>query len=137
MLLMCLNCETRLNRHQTKYCSNDCQRQYENKMKVESWLAGKTSGSHIYGVSYPIKRYLREQCGNACTLCGWSKVNPTTGVVPLEVDHIDGDWNNGSKENLRLICPNCHSLSPNFRALNKGKGRHTTLKSKGKAVFGS
>lgn len=25
---------------------------------------------------------------------------------------------------FELICPNCHSLTPTFRALNKGKGRN-------------
>jgi Zn finger protein HypA/HybF involved in hydrogenase expression len=28
----------------------------------------------------------------------------------LEVDHIDGDWKNNIPENLRFLCPNCHSI---------------------------
>jgi 5-methylcytosine-specific restriction endonuclease McrA len=35
----------------------------------------------------------------------------------------DGNSENNLEENLRLLCPNCHSLSPNFRNLNKGYGR--------------
>jgi ssDNA-binding Zn-finger/Zn-ribbon topoisomerase 1 len=64
-----------------------------------------------------------EKFGERCTICGWSKKNLATGKVPLEIDHIDGNSDNNTEANLRLICPNCHSLSPNFRNLNKGKGR--------------
>ena len=32
----------------------------------------------------------------------------------LEIDHIDSNWKNNSPENLRFLCPNCHSLTPSF-----------------------
>lgn len=41
----------------------------------------------------------------------------------MQIDHIDGDYKNCRPENLRILCPNCHSLTPTFGALNKGKGR--------------
>ncbi|KOT94182.1 MULTISPECIES: HNH endonuclease signature motif containing protein [Streptomyces] len=41
--------------------------------------------------------------------------------IPLEVDHIDGDWRNNRVENLRLLCPNCHSVTDTYRG--RGKGR--------------
>ncbi len=43
--------------------------------------------------------------------------------MPVEVEHIDGDWRNNRLENLILLCPNCHALTPTFRGLNRGKGR--------------
>ncbi len=68
-------------------------------------------------------RFLLEKHGERCSRCGWNKKNTNTGKVPLEVDHIDGIADNNSEDNLRLLCPNCHALTPNFRNLNKGKGR--------------
>ena len=39
--------------------------------------------------------------------------------IPLELDHIDGNHQNNALDNLRLLCPNCHSLTPTFRGKNK------------------
>ena len=49
-----------------------------------------------------------------------------TNTLPLEIDHIDGNSENNSEENLRLICPNCHSLTANYRGANRGNGRNIT-----------
>lgn len=38
--------------------------------------------------------------------------------IPLELDHIDGDSDNNALSNLRLLCPNCHALTPTYRARN-------------------
>jgi hypothetical protein len=75
------------------------------------------------GISNHIKRYVNEKYGNQCSECGWSKQHPLTGNVPLEIDHINGDAEDNREENLRLLCPNCHALTLNFRNLNKGNGR--------------
>ncbi len=107
-----------------KYCSNRCQQEYQRARYLREWKAGKRSGLQTIGiVTVTIKRYLREKFGDKCCICGWSKVNPKTGKVPLVADHIDGNWRNNAEENLRLICPNCDALLPTFSALNKGNGR--------------
>jgi 5-methylcytosine-specific restriction endonuclease McrA len=43
--------------------------------------------------------------------------------VPLTVNHKDGDSENHRPDNLELLCPGCHSLTPNFGKLNLGRGR--------------
>ena len=39
----------------------------------------------------------------------------------LQIDHIDGDFHNNLAENLRLLCPNCHSQTPNFAGRSRGR----------------
>ena len=39
----------------------------------------------------------------------------------LEVDHIDGDYHNNLAENLRFLCPNCHTQTDNFSGRSRGK----------------
>jgi hypothetical protein len=41
--------------------------------------------------------------------------------IALEIDHVDGDSDNDSRNNLRAICLNCHAQTTNFRGKNKGK----------------
>jgi len=65
------------------------------------------------------RRIIREEvfpreCA-ACRNAEWKG-----SVVPLELDHIDGDHGNNAKENLQLICPNCHALTPHYRVKKPG-----------------
>jgi predicted RNA-binding Zn-ribbon protein involved in translation (DUF1610 family) len=49
--------------------------------------------------------------------------------IRLHVDHVDGDYHNNLPENLRFLCPNCHSQTPNFAGLSRGKytGAYTRI----------
>jgi len=110
-----------------KYCGQSCAGS-ANKFDIEAWLNGEIDGTIIGGCSTAIKNYLLKQCNHKCPKCGWGEIHPITGKTPLEVNHIDGDSKNNKPENLEILCPNCHSLTPNFRALNKKSSRtHRSL----------
>lgn len=55
-----------------------------------------------------------------CEMCGWAG-KALDGRIPLELDHINGDSADNRIENLRILCPNCHSLQPTHRGLNRKK----------------
>ena len=55
-----------------------------------------------------------------CELCGWAMTSKD-GRLPLELDHINGNRNDNRIENLRILCPNCHSLQVTHRARNRDK----------------
>lgn len=91
---------------------------------IESWKNNFTDGmSGQTNISAHIRRYLFIKYDSKCCKCGWNEVNLTTKKIPLEVNHIDGNYKNNMEENLELVCPNCHSLTSNFKSLNRGKGR--------------
>lgn len=57
---------------------------------------------------------------NYCEHCGWAE-KTIDGYTPLELDHINGDRHDNRIENLRILCPNCHSLTPTYRGRGKRK----------------
>jgi Zn finger protein HypA/HybF involved in hydrogenase expression len=122
----CAHCSQNLKAPLNRYCSNKCQADHQYVNYIEDWKSGKVSGTrgiNAKNISGHLHRFLSEKQGGACSLCGWNEIHPITGKVPLEIDHIDGDSANNQEANLRLVCPNCHALTPNFRNLNKGNGR--------------
>lgn len=120
----CLNCGIELKKHQNKFCSNKCQFKLKEKSYIEKWKSGFESGlKGKDGLSPYIRKYIFNKYDSKCSICGWSEINKTTGKIPLEVEHIDGDYKNNKEDNLTLLCPNCHSLTSTYKSLNTGKGR--------------
>lgn len=111
--------------------------EWQHKLFIEKWKKGNIVITK--NISGYLRRYIIYKTGEKCSLCGWKKRHSVTGKVPLEIDHIDGNADNNLESNIRLICPNCHALTPHFRNLNKGKGRkwRTDMIRKNKQVLGS
>ena len=116
----CPSCEGSLSRPGQKYCSIACQKQFQYRQKLQQLENGtyRTTNFRCF-----VRTYLVEKLGERCARCGWNERNPKTGRVPIEVEHIDGNFENNLPENLTLLCPNCHSLTETFRGLNRGRGR--------------
>ena len=108
-----------------KYCTQQCQASHRNALSVEAWLAGDLRG--WTGKTGQLKRfvrnYLKNSRGSACSQCGWDGKHPVDNNSLTEIDHIDGDAHNCVPENLRILCPNCHSMTATHRARNKNSKR--------------
>ncbi len=119
----CLYCNKPL-KDNNKYCNNICQANYRYRDYISKWKSGKVNGlKGKYQISNHIRKYLMIKYKHKCSRCGWSKVNPYTKVIPLEIEHLDGNYLNNNEDNLALLCPNCHSLTPTYKGANKGNGR--------------
>ena len=86
--------------------------------QIESGEYKKFGETHI---RRRVKKYLIHKNGHRCMICGlteWRGVQ-----IPLVSDHIDGNSENNEISNFRIICNNCDSILPTFKAKNIGKGR--------------
>lgn len=129
--MKCINCEKQIPKR-NKYCSIKCQKEYEYKQYIEKWKNGKENGVRgDYQTSMYIKDYLLKKYNNKCARCGWSKMNEYTKTIPLEIEHIDGNYRNNREENLILLCPNCHSLTSTYKGANVNNGRKSRRKGSG------
>lgn len=86
------------------------------KRPIEDYLSNKHSIlSHKLKLRLIREGYFQHQC-SSCLLESW-----LTKPIPLELDHIDGNHFNNNLTNIRLLCPNCHAQTSNYRGKNKQK----------------
>ena len=109
----CLQCNVRIPKG--KFCSTEHMTNYQHQQRIKLW---KETGE--IGKS-PVKRYLAEQ-KEGCWTCGITDHN--NKPIVLELEHINGNSDDNSEDNLSLLCPNCHSQTPTYKNKNKGNGRH-------------
>lgn len=127
----CLNCGKDIPSNR-KYCCQKCFFEYGKKQelnKLNSWLNNEISGSTRHNITYKrfVKRYLTEKFNNRCEKCGWGETNTFTNNVPLELHHRDGNSGNNVIDNLELLCPNCHSLTENYKSRNKNSPKTKSI----------
>jgi Zn finger protein HypA/HybF involved in hydrogenase expression len=124
----CKHCENEIP-NRNVFCNNSCQREFQYKETIKEWLkGGNIMNNGAIKISNNIRRYLFELHNSECQECGWNKVNSYTNKIPLEVEHIDGDSQNNKFENLKLLCPNCHSLTRTYK--NIGSRKSSRIKRK-------
>jgi hypothetical protein len=88
------------------------------KYALESILEGKYPE---YSVHLLKKRLINnadklEDFPHECHSCGYNEKRLSDGTIPLILDHMDDDWKNHIKSNLRFLCYNCyHNLRGNLR----------------------
>jgi hypothetical protein len=106
----CANCETEFyyypGRSTGKFCSNTCQGEHKIKSKLREGVV----------LTKAMRRYVNGLSENCCE-CGQNRTwngKPLT----LQVDHIDGNVLNNRIENLRLLCPNCHTQTETWGTNN-------------------
>lgn len=63
-----------------------------------------------------------------CHICGLSEW--LHGTINLQLDHINGNNKDQRLENLRFLCPNCHSQTPTYCGKNKNTGKKTVTDKK-------
>jgi len=75
-------------------------------------------GKHPHFQTFKLKQRLLKEgiIKNECSIC---KITDWNGLpINMELDHIDGNRTNHMLENLRMLCPNCHSQTETYRAKN-------------------
>lgn len=79
------------------------------KIKTEDVLVGKYPHYKLRVNKLVEEGYFEYECA-VCKISEWQGKKLT-----LELEHIDGDSTNHKFDNLKLLCPNCHSQTSTFR----------------------
>ena len=107
--VLCRNCHTQTH---TYSLGKGKRRKYE--CKAYKCLSNEDMESDFNHLSQNNKRAMvfKEQ-DKKCLFCG---IEDWKGKqIAFEMDHIDGDNKNNRRDNLRVLCPNCHAQTDTFR----------------------
>lgn len=123
----CLWCkEGILKKGAKKYCSEKCCAKNKYMEYFLDWYNGINKKKQYF----ILREYLELIYGHRCSQCG---ITQWLGCeIIFEVDHINGDSSDDSKENVRLLCRNCHSQTKTY-ANSKSKSGRFYLKNNGKS----
>jgi 5-methylcytosine-specific restriction endonuclease McrA len=100
------------------YITNQSGKGINKKGSPKVKLSDILEGNYPHFQTYKLKnRMLREGLvENVCSVCGINEWFDKP--ISMELDHIDGDRSNHKLENLRMLCPNCHSQTETYRSKN-------------------
>lgn len=94
-------------------------------LKKKKELYKKTTPFEKWNIEYIKEEIFNEQKG----FCNFCKNDTWLGeLIPLELEHKDGNNLNNKRENLELLCCNCHSLTHTWRGRNKTNGKRVSDK---------
>lgn len=102
-----------LQRQNKKYCSDKCARSDRLEKTHQKW---EESGK--FPSQRAARSYLLHHNGSCCSICGTKKWMDQD--VPVVMDHINGNSDDHSINNCRLVCRNCDGLLDTFCYRNKG-----------------
>jgi hypothetical protein len=104
----CLNCGKPVLR---KFCNSKCQHSYKSKILIQTT-------KFEFLPKGLIKKIFKKEKGNKCESCGFEYIDEK-GNGPFDIHHKDGNRNNWKKENLELLCLNCHWQTNNYGFKNR------------------
>ena len=113
--LLCVNCHSQTDTYKNK---NDPKTINKNLLRTnihhfeKKWLDRDFDSLHLWDK----RRIVFYEQNFMCLHCGVSKWR--FKYLRMDLDHIDGDKTNNKRENLRMLCPNCHAATDTFRTLN-------------------
>jgi hypothetical protein len=85
---------------------------YKGSELLDEILEGKHPSFQTNKLKKKLLKYGKMK--NKCSICFIEEWQGQP--IVCELDHIDGNRTNHRIENLRILCPNCHSQTPTFRA---------------------
>jgi hypothetical protein len=121
----CLNCKKEIKYDESKsfgkYCNNTCQGIFTfNNITIPKIESNNCSQS------VTLKKYLQYKRGYKCEICNIS--NWKNKDISLHLDHIDGNSDNNYPNNIRLLCPNCHSQTETYCSRNRKNSKRSLYK---------
>lgn len=102
-----------------KHVCKVCSRSFENGFKLGGHPRVHNKSLESYKQDKGRRLYLIREFGHKCCICENPEWQSTP--IPLELDHIDGNPANNVRENLRVICPNCHAQTDTYKGKNTGR----------------